>query len=208
MMAWLWALVLLMGQPKSDNLTARAAWEMGKEVVPAIALEDQFEGKRDVAELRGSVVVLIYGDRRSANANKELGEWLHVHFHPSAKGLPPAEAQKAPVRPLPGLAAGQRSPEVATVAIASIGPVPALVRGLIRRQIRGASPDVPVLLDFTDLMSKQFGLTAGVPNVVILDTVGRVRYIGAGPFSREQQASLVTNIETWRREAVTPNNKP
>jgi hypothetical protein len=170
---------------------------------PAIVMEDQFERPHNVSALRGAVVVLIYGDRRSADANKQLGEALHVHFHPGARGLPPEQARQAPVRPLPDVPAGQPSPDVLTIPVASIGPVPNLVRGMIRRQIQSASPQMPVWLDFEDLMRRQFGLKAGVPNLVILDTQGRLRYSGAGPFGREQIEQLAAAIDGCRREAVT-----
>jgi hypothetical protein len=171
-------------------------------VIPVIALEDQFEKLHDVREHRGDVVVLIYGDRKSADANKALGALLHVAFHPSAKGLPPAQARKAPVQPLPGLPAGARSPDVLAIPVACVGKVPALVRSIIRGQIRSGSPDVPVWLDFADLMKTTFNFQAGVPNVVVLDVLGRYRYAAAGTPTQEGTQRLVNVIEALRREAV------
>jgi hypothetical protein len=175
--------------------------------VPGIAMEDQFERPQNVSAMRGAMVVLIYGDRRSADANKQLGEALHVRFHPGAQGLPPEQARQAPVRPLPELPPGQPSPDVFTVPVASIGPVPNLVRAMIRRQIKSASPQLPVWLDFEDTMRRQFGLKAGVPNLVLLDTLGRLRYAGSGPFGREQIEQLAEAIEACRREAVAVEKK-
>jgi len=175
--------------------------------IPLIAMEDQLESPHNVSALRGAVVVLIYGDRRSADANKQLGEALHVHFHPSARGHPLEQARQAPVRPLPELSAGQPSPDVLTIPVAAIGPVPGLVRTMIRRQFKFASPQMAVWLDFEDQMRRQFGLKAGVPNLVILDTQGRLRYSGSGPFSREQIEKLVEAIDACRREAVNVEKK-
>jgi hypothetical protein len=169
-------------------------------VVPDVAMEDQFEKAHDVRHHRGAVVVLIYGDRASADANRALGEQLHVAFHPSAKGQPPARARTAAVSPLAGAAS---SPEVVAVPVACIGKVPQLVRRIIRGQIKGGAPEVPVWLDFEDLMKTQFPFKAGVPNVVVLDTQGRYRYAAAGTPTRDGMEKLLQAIEGYRREAVT-----
>jgi hypothetical protein len=171
---------------------------------PDVAMADQFERPHDVAEHRGDVVVLIYGDRASAEANKALGARLHVHFHPAAQGLPPAQARRAPARPVPGQPAGTRTPDVLAVPVACVGKVPGVVRALIRGQIRSGSPDVPVWLDFADAMKTQFGLKAGVPNVVVLDAAGRYRYAAAGAPTAEGFERLVGAVEALRREAIAP----
>jgi hypothetical protein len=169
---------------------------------PAVAMEDQFEKHRDVADHRGDVVVLIYGDRQSAQANKALGERLHVHFHPSAKGQTPARARQAPVVPVPGAPAGARSPDVLAIPVACIGKVPGLVRALIRSRIRSGSPDVPVWLDFEDVMKGQFPMQAEVPNAVVLDVGGRLRYSAAGQPTAEGVGRLLGVIAGLRQEAV------
>lgn len=167
--------------------------------VPDIVMEDQFEKVHDVKQHRGDVVVLIYGDRRSADANRALGELVHVHFHPGAQGRPPAEARQAPVRPVPGAA---RSPKVLAVPVACVGKVPALVRKVIRGQIRSGSPEVPVWLDFTDTMKTTFPFKPGVPNVAVLDAQGRYRYAAAGTPTAEGTTRLLGVIESLRREAA------
>jgi hypothetical protein len=190
-------LVLVMGALVDGTMV------QGQEVVvPSLAMEDQFEKPHDVQAHRGDVVVLIYGDRKSADANKVLGERLHVTFHPAAKGLPASQARKAPVRPVPGLPAKVRSPDVLAIPVACVGKVPALVRAIIRGQIRGGSPDMPVWLDFADVMKTLFPFQAGVPNVVVLDTLGRYRHAAGGPPSADGTQRLVEVIEALRREAV------
>ena len=178
---------------------------------PALAFEDQYERPVSVAAVRGDIVVLLYGDRKSADANRALGERLHVAFHPAARGQPPARARQAPVLPLPDLPPGTRAPDVLAVPVACVGKVPGVVRAMIRTQIRGAAPDVPVWLDFQDTMRRQFGLSAGVPNLVVLDAAGRVRYRAAGAPAGEQFDRLVNFLESLRREAVAdraPGRRP
>jgi len=173
-------------------------------VVPDVVLEDQFEHRHDVKQHRGDVVVLIYGDRKSADANRALGEHVHVHFHPAARGLPPGQARKAPVRPVDGVPAGARSPDVLAVPVACVGKVPELVKKIIRAQVRAGSPEVPVWLDFADLMKATFPFQPGVPNVVVLDAQGRYCYAAAGTPTPEGTARLLRVIEALRREAVAP----
>ena len=79
----------------------------------SLVLGDQFDRKADLADLRGQVVVVVYGDRKATDACRTLGESLHVCWHPDAKGQPPAKAQAAPVVPLANLKPGQASPNVA-----------------------------------------------------------------------------------------------
>jgi hypothetical protein len=182
---------------------ATHAQEAGRVVVPAVAMDDQFEKAHDVKQHRGDVVVLIYGDRQSADANRALGERLHVSFHPTAKGMAPAQARKAPVRPVPDVPPGTHSPDVLAVPVACVGPVPVFIRGIIRGQFRKGSPDVPVWLDFQDLMKAQFAFKPGVPNVVVLDTQGRYRYAAAGQPTAQGLERLLGVIEQMRRESVT-----
>jgi hypothetical protein len=171
-------------------------------VRPDVVMEDQFEAQRDVKQHLGHVVVLIYGDRKSSDANKVLGEQIHVAFHPSAKGQPPSVARRAPVTPIPGKPEGAATPDVVTVPVALIGKVPGLVRKVIRGQVKKGSPDVPVWLDFEDVMKTRFPFTAGVPNVVVLDPQGYQRYTAAGSPTPDGMKRLIDTIEALRREAV------
>lgn len=180
----------------------------GQAPTPALTFEDQFERPASVAAYRGDIVVLLYGDRKSAEANRALGERLHVAFHPAARGQPPARARQAPVLPLPDQPPGIRSPEVLAIPVACVGKVPGVVRAVIRGQVRSASPDMPIWLDFQDTMRQQFGIAAGVPNLVVLDAVGRVRYRASGPPTAEQFDRLAAFLQSLRREALTPPARP
>jgi hypothetical protein len=48
-----------------------------------------------------------------------------------------------------------------------------------------------------------FGLSAGVPNLVVVDTQGRLRFSATGPLNGEQLGQLESAIEGLRREAVS-----
>lgn len=181
-------------------LTTGSLHSQGQAIIPVVSLKDQFDQPHDVKDHRGDVVVLIYGDKASATANKKLGELIHVTFHPTAKSKPPAEARKAPVMPIPG--AMVRSPDVLAIPIACVGKVPGVVQAAIRWQIRRAAPDAPLWLDFADVLKSQVPFEAGVPNVVVLDVQGRYRYAAAGDPSPDGTRQLLGIIEGLRREAV------
>jgi hypothetical protein len=170
-------------------------------LVPSVSMNDQFGNTHDVRSYRGHVVVLVYGDKASAKANAAVGETIHVHFHPTAKGKSPAEARRAPVKPVEGAPAGAKVPEVYALPVACIGKVPVGQR-IIAAMIRNNSPVVPVLLDFGDVMKTTFPFQAGVPNVVVLDAQGRYRYAAAGTPTPEGTARLLATIEALRKEAV------
>ena len=167
-----------------------------------LVMEDQFERKTDLADLRGSVVVLVFGDRKGTDACRTLGEQLHVCWHPTAKGQTPAKAQAAPVVPLDGLKPGQVAPNVIVVPVACCGKVPAAIRGSISKGIAKGSPDVVVWLDFADAMKGMFGLTAGETNVAVIDASGRARLKLNGAIDQPAMDNLVKTVQALRAEAV------
>ncbi len=167
-----------------------------------LVLEDQFGRRADIGTLRGHVVVLVFGDRKGTDACKEYGEQLHVLFHPSAKGQSPEKARQAPVVPLPGVPEGRKSPEVVVVPVACTGTVPALVKDVIRNQIKKACPDVTVWLDFGGSMEEKFGLRGGQPNLVVFDSAGRLRMKVNGTPDQKTGEKLVQTIQNLRAEAA------
>jgi hypothetical protein len=167
-----------------------------------LALPDQFERPQDIAQFRGGVLVVLYGDKDGMPANKGLGEKLHVQYHPTARGKSGAEWHRAPVTPLPGLKEGEHSPEVKVLPVVCFGRMPEAVRGIIRNRVRKDSPDSPVLLDFEGRMKEQFGLKEGVPNLAVIDAAGRVCFRAAGGLDADGYAKLVKLIDALRKEAA------
>ncbi len=167
-----------------------------------LVLEDQFGRRAELGTLRGHVVVLVFGDRKGTDACKEYGEQLHVLFHPAAKGQTPDKARTAPVVPLAGVPEGKKSPEVVVVPVACAGSVPGLVKDVIRNQIKKASPDVTVWLDFSGAMEEKFGLRAGQPNLAVIDAAGRLRMKVNGTPDQATGEKLVQTIQNLRAEAA------
>jgi hypothetical protein len=167
-----------------------------------LVLEDQFERKQDIAQFRGNVLVILYGDKDGMPANKGLGEKLHVHYHPAAKGLPTGQAAKAPVAPLTGIPEGKPSPDVRVLPVACIGKVPDVVKGIIRSRVKKEAADSLVLLDFETKTKDQFGLKEGQPNLVIIDAQGRVRMKMSGEPDEKNYQQLIQAVDFLRKEAA------
>lgn len=201
---WLLALVPLVGVAGAALAQPPAPAANPADVPPAkLVLEDQFDKPADLAAHRGAVVVLVYGDRRGTDACKELGEKLHLCWHPTAKGLPPAKAKLAPVVGLDGLRPGQTAPDVHVIPVACCGKVPIKVaRDLIRSQVAKGSPDVPVWMDFGNVMKDGYGLAAGQPNVALFDAAGRPRAALNGTPDQATLDQLVQAVQGLRMEAV------
>lgn len=167
-----------------------------------LGFEDQFDRKPRLADLRGRVVVLVYGDRKGTDACRQFGELIHVTFHPTAKGLPPGKAREQPAAAVPGLKPGLTAPGVTVVPVACCGKLPAVVRTLIRSQVKAGSPDVPVWLDFEETMAKHFGLTTGQVNVAVFDAAGVFRHGLTGTPDAKKTQELAQVIQTLRAEAA------
>lgn len=183
-------------------LLAAAGFAADPPKVSDLALEDQFEAKNSVADHKGKVLILVYGDHRGLDASRELGSKLHVLFHPSADGKSAKEAKAAPVAPLEGVEKGRPHPDVAVVPVACCGKVPGIVQGTIRGALKKDAADTAVWLDFGTTMKDKFGLTAGEPNLVVIDAQGRLRLKVNGTPDRETLQKVLQTTQNLRAEAA------
>lgn len=172
----------------------------GETPAPPVKLSmlDQFDQKHDMRDYRGDVVILMYGDRKATDSNKELGEKLHIHYHPTAKGMKPADARKAPVSAIEG---ATRSPNVHVIPVACTGPIPEVVMGLVKREVKKASPDVPLWFDTNNTLKDAYGMRDGEPNLIVVDAEGRMRFRVLGEASAKTQARLIEVVDYLRTEA-------
>lgn len=167
-----------------------------------LAMEDQFETKHSVADHKGKVLILVYGDYFGLKASRDLGTQLHVLFHPTADGKSAKEAKAAPVVALDGVEKGKESPDVAVVPVACCGKVPGLVQGQIRGGLKKDAADTPVWLDFGTTMKDKFGLTGGEPNLVVIDAQGRLRLKVNGTPDKETLQKVLQTTQNLRAEAA------
>ena len=169
--------------------------------VTDLAMEDQFEAKNSVADHKGKVLILVYGDRDGIDASRELGSKLFVLFHPTADGKTPKEAKAAPVAPLDGVGKGP-SPDVAVVPVACCGKVPDAIKGFIRGGLKKDAADTAVWLDFGTAMKDKFGMTAKEPNLVVIDAQGRLRLKVNGSPDKETLQKVLQTAQNLRAEAA------
>lgn len=167
-----------------------------------LTFEDQFEQKHSTADLKGKVAILVYGDRHATDAGRELGEKLHVLFHPTAAGQTPEKAKLAPVAALPGLKAGQESPDVVVVPVACAGAVPGVVKTLIRKGLKKDAAETPVWIDFGTAMADKFTIKESQANLVILDARGFVRLKVNGTPDKATYDKILQTTQNLRAEAA------
>lgn len=164
-----------------------------------ITMEDQFRTRCETGAFLGDVVVLVFAERRGAEAAHELGKKIHVLFHPTAISVSDEEWAHQPVVSPPGWPVDIRPPNVHAIPVACLSEVPRAMHPVVRARIRKESPEISVWLDYEDIMDHHFGLERGVPSVAILDTRGMVHSVHVGPFSDEAINSLVTTIDEIRQ---------
>ena len=179
--------------------TLRAS--QGPDRVVDVVLEDQFRNRRETALLRGDVVVLVYADRKGAEAALEIGRRLHVRFHPTAADAAATEWSRQPVVGLPGWPAGAHVPEVHVIPVACIPEVPKAMRPVARARLRKESEFVSVWLDFDDSMRRHFGMVPETPNVAILDIHGRTHATLSGHLDELKFEEVVAAITRLRMQA-------
>jgi hypothetical protein len=171
--------------------------------VPAVSIvmEDQNRQAHDTAALRGDVIVLLYADRNGAESAHEVGQRLHVHFHPNAAKVEGPDWVRQPVTGIAGWPEGVRVPNVHAVAVACLPEIPKAVHPVVRSQIRKESPHVPVWLDFKGTMPKTFGMAPDVPNILVIDTYGRPQGVLSGELNEAKYQQLVAAIDRLRLQA-------
>ena len=167
-----------------------------------LSFEDQFEQKHTLADLKGKVVIVVYGDRSGIESSKELGEKLYVLFHPTAKGQTPEKAKLAPVAALQGVAEGKASPDVAVVPVACAGAVPGPIKTLIRRGLKKDAAETPVWIDFGTVMADKFTLKEGQPNIAIFDAGGYLRLKVNGTPDKAGYDKILQTAQNLRAEAA------
>ena len=196
-------LLILLAMLMPTAAVARA--QTGDRVVN-IAMEDQFRNRRETGVFRGDVVVLVYAERKGAEAALELGRRLHVLFHPTAETAPASEWSRQPVTGLPGWPAHVRVPDVHVIPVACMPEVPKPLETVARSRMRTDSPHVPVWLDFEGVMEQVYGMVPGGPNVVVLDTEGRTYSVQSGHLDELEFKELTASIDQIRRQS--PQSRP
>jgi len=182
--------------------TAQVAQAQTGDRVVNIAMEDQFRNRRETGVFRGDVVVMVYSERKGAEAALELGRRLHVLFHPTAESAPASEWSRQPVTGLASWPTNVRVPDVHVIPVACMPEVPKPLETVARSRMRTDSPHVPVWLDFEGVMEQVFGRVPGGPNVVVLDTTGKTYSVQSGHLDELEFKELTAAIDQIRRQSL------
>lgn len=183
-------------------LAAPSCWPAARgaeaDRVVNIAMEDQFKNRHETLRYRGDVVVLVYAERKGAEAALELGRRLHVRFHPTAAQAPATEWSRQPVVGPTGWPAGIAAPDVHVIPVACLPEVPKALETVARSRFRKESQFVSVWLDFEDTMRQRFGIVPDEPNVLVIDTQGCPQGVVSGHLDEARFGEVVTAIDQLR----------
>jgi hypothetical protein len=146
-------------------------------ILPSLSLHDQ-EGRRlDLRDLRGRVVVIVYGTRDRVDEHIGWGRRLEQALIARGAYRATDTAADRPVRIL---------------ALAQMGGIPPGFRSIIRTVVRQHTPvDFSLWLDWDDQMRAHFGDGGAASSVVVADRGGRVRLATTQPASDEAVAHVV-----------------
>lgn len=193
---------ILASLPLACGATCLPAAAAAPDRVVNIALEDQFRNRHETLRYGGDVVVLVFAERKGAEAALELGRRLHLRFHPTATAAAAPEWSRQPVVGPAGWPAGIAPPDVHVIPIACLPEVPKALETVARSRFRKESPFVPVWLDFEDVMRQRFGIVPDEPNVVLIDTTGRPQEVLSGHLDDVRFAEVVAAVDQLRLRAL------
>jgi hypothetical protein len=135
--------------------------------LPSLSLHDQ-EGRRlDLRDLRGRVVVIVYGTRDRVDEHIGWGRRLEQAMIAHGTYRATDAAADRPVRIL---------------ALAQMGGIPSAFRTIIRTVVRQHTPtDFSLWLDWDDRMRAHFGTGGATSSVVVANRAGRVHLVTTAP---------------------------
>ena len=138
-------------------------------VLPALSLQDQEGRHLALGDLRGRIVVVVYGTRERVDEHVAWGRRLeHVLIAHGAYRATDALEQRP----------------VTILALAQMGGIPSTFRPIIRTVVRQHTPaGFSLWLDWDDRMSVLFGGDPTRSSVVVADRAGRVRLVTTGSSS-------------------------
>jgi hypothetical protein len=148
--------------------------------LPSLTLHDQ-EGRRlDLRDLRGRVVVIVYGTRDRVDEHIGWGRRLEQAMIAHGAYRATDAVGDRPVRIL---------------ALAQMGGIPSGFRAIIRTVVRQHTPaDFSLWLDWDDRMRADFGDGGAASSVVVADRASRVRLVTTEPPNDAAIAQVVNVV--------------
>jgi len=140
-----------------------------------LVLTDQYDHEFHLDDLRGSVVILIVGDRTGSDY---MSAWSH--------GI--RARYKA-----------QEYPQLKIVPVANLASVPGFLHGFVKKKFLSkdpAHPASPIQLDWQGAVAQRFGFHNGVTNVYVIDRDGVLQYEGSGKGTEAELERLFQGLES------------
>jgi len=131
---------------------------MGEPAGPLV-LTDQYDHGWQLSDLRGSVVVLIDGDREGSKFNGAWGRAVRDRYKDAG------------------------SEELKIAYVAHLTAAPSFMRGFVKGKFiskDSTHPSGRTLLDWKGIVAQKFGFRDNVSNVYVIDREGVLRYAGSG----------------------------
>jgi len=174
------AAALLMTPAFADTPSARIG-----AAAPVFHLKDQFDHETSLEDFKGSVVVIVCGDRRGGDY---MNDW--------------AKAVNDNYKDPPGA--------VTVLRIADLVAVPPFFHSYAKQRFLSKNAEGrsarPTLLDWDALVPKLYGFTNDVTNVYVIDAQGVLRYKASGKGTPDEIRNLIHALEDVRQQAVTSSD--
>jgi hypothetical protein len=150
--------------------------------LPGLSLQDQDGRTLSLDALRGKVVVIVYGGRRAVDTHVVWGKRLGADCCQRGGYRRADQNEECPVRIL---------------AVAQMGKVPEIFRGVIRAGIRRQlEKGYSLWLDWEDRLAALYGVREDTSTVIVADRQGQVWLVVSGPPEGEAYRTV---CETLRR---------
>ncbi len=135
---------------------------------PEFALSDQYDRQYSLQSFVGQPFVLLASDKKGSEQNHLWIESVEKKYGKSVR----------------------------IIGVADVRTVPFFLKGKIRNDFK-KNPN-SILLDWEGTIFMAYGLSKGLPNVVLIDSNGYVRYLHAGGPTDEAREQLFKKIDANR----------
>ncbi len=132
---------------------------------PEFTLSDQYDRQYSLQSFAGGTLVLLASDKDGEEQNHRWGESIRKKYGNGVQLL----------------------------GVADVRTVPFFLKGIIRSDFK--KDQKSILLDWERKIFTAYGLAKGVPNVILIDRNGFVRYLHAGAPTDEARELLFKEIE-------------
>jgi predicted transcriptional regulator len=124
-----------------------------------LVLTDQYDHYFRLEDLRGSVVILIVGDRTGSNYMSAWSRGIRARYK------------------------AQEYPQLKIVPVANLASVPGFLHGFVKKKFFSKDPShpaSPVQLDWQGAVAQRFGFHDNLTNVYVIDREGMLKHAGSG----------------------------